>query len=193
ECFFSPANAKERDSFSSIDLLNTYYSLGEIYSYQGDMEHAIPQYENAYQIAATKEPAAQGQMDESLGIAYLHKSEMVNCVYRTPGDRCLVPMKPGSAFAKQEDSRKAIENFLKELEQQPDALEARWLLNFAYMTIGAYPAQVPAKYLIPPAAFESSEDVGRFHDVASVAGLNSFSMAGGVIVDDFQNISPFHL
>src|SRR5215469_2788235 len=68
ERFFSPANSKERDSLGSMDLLNTYYSLGEIYSYQGDMEHAIPQYENAYQIAAAKEPAAEGQMDESLGI-----------------------------------------------------------------------------------------------------------------------------
>jgi tetratricopeptide (TPR) repeat protein len=191
ERFFSPANSKERDSFSSIDLLNTYYSLGEIYAYPGDMEHAIPQYENAYQIAMTKESAAEGQMEESLGVAYLHKSEIENGIYRTPGDRCLVPMKPGSAFANKEDSRKAIENFLKELEQHPDDLEVRWLLNFAYMTVGGYPDQVPSKYLIPPKAFESSEDVGRFPDVAQIAGLNSFSMAGGVIVDDLENIGRF--
>jgi tetratricopeptide (TPR) repeat protein len=188
ERFFAPANSKERESLSSLDLLNTYYSFGEIYSYLGDMEHAIPQYENAYQIATTKETAAEGQMDESLGVAYLHKSEMENGVYRTPGDRCLVPMRLSSAYANKEDSKKAIEYFLKALEQKPDDLEARWLLNAAYMTTGGYPDQVPANYLIPPKAFESSDDVGRFHDVAVEAGLDSFSMAGGVIVDDFENI-----
>ena len=191
ERFFAPANSKERESFNSLDLLNTYYSFGEIYSYLGDMERAIPQYENAYQIATTKETAAEGQMDESLGVAYLHKSEMENGVYRTPGDRCLLPMKPSSAYANKQDSKKAIEYFLKSLEQKPDDLEVRWLLNVAYMTTGGYPDQVPAKYLIPPKAFESSEDIGRFRDVAVEAGLDSFSMAGGVIVDDFENIGRF--
>jgi len=65
----------------------------------------------------------------------------------------------------------------------------RWLLNVAYTTTGGYPDQVPAKYLIPPTVFESSEDVGQFLDVAVEAGLDSFSMAGGVIVDDFENIA----
>ncbi len=191
ERFFAPANSKERESFNSLDLLNTYYSFGEIYSYLGDMERAVPQYEKAHQIASTQEPAAEGQMDESLGVAYLHKSEMENGIFRTPGDRCLLPMKPSSAFANNEDSRKSIEYFLKALDQQPDNLEVKWLLNVAYMTIGGYPDQVPAQYRIPPKAFESSEDVGRFHDVASEAGLNSFAMAGGVIVDDFENIGRY--
>ena len=191
ERFFAPTNSQERESFNSLDLLNTYHSFGEIYSYLGDMEHAIPQYENAYHIATTKETAAEGQMDESLGVAYLHKSEMENGVYRTPGDRCLLPMKPASAYAKKEDSTKAIQYFLKALNQKPDDLEVRWLLNVAYMTTGGYPDQVPAKYLIPPKVFESSEDVGRFRDVAVEAGLDSFSMAGGVIVDDFENIGRF--
>ena len=101
------------------------------------------------------------------------------------------PMKPSSAYANKEDSRKAIEYFLKHLERQPDDLEVRWLLNLAYMTTGGYPDKVPARYLISPKVFESSEDVGRFRDVAQEAGLVSFSAAGGVIVDDFENIGRF--
>jgi tetratricopeptide (TPR) repeat protein len=193
ERFFAPANSKQRESFSSLDLLNTYYSFGEIYSYLGDMERAIPQYEKAYQIASTQETAAQGQMDESLGVAYLHKSEMENGVFRTPGDRCLLPMKPSSMYTNKEDSRKSIEYLLKALDQQPDNLEVKWLLNVAYMTIGGYPDQVSTKYLIPLKAFESSEDIGRFRDVAPEAGLDSFAMAGGVIVDDFENIGRFDI
>jgi hypothetical protein len=55
------------------------------------------------------------------------------------------------------------------------------------MTLGQYPAGVPQKYLIPPSAFESPESVGRFIDVAPQAGINTFSMSGGLIVDDFDN------
>jgi tetratricopeptide (TPR) repeat protein len=191
ERFFSPSNEKERESLSPIDLLNTYYSLAEIHSFEGDMDQAIPPYEKAYEIAATQDSAAAPQMSEALGVAYLHKSEMENGVYRTPGDRCLVPMRPSSAYPNKEDSRKAIEYFLKYLDRNPDELEVKWLLNVAYMTIGGYPDQVPPKYLISPKAFESSEDVGRFTDVAPDAGLESFSMAGGVIVDDFENNGRF--
>src|SRR6266481_6545246 len=36
-------------------------------------------------------------------------------------------------------------------------------------------------------AFESQESIGRFVDVAPAAGLNSISMAGGIIVEDFDN------
>ena len=97
--------------------------------------------------------------------------------------RCL----PGNAYTKTGDSEKAVEYFLKYLEQQPDELEVKWLLNLAYMTLGEYPDKVPPKYLIPPSVFQSAEDVGRFRDVAPAAGLDTFSMAGGVIVDDFEN------
>jgi len=189
--FLSPTNQKARASLSPVDLLGAYYSLGEIYSYKGDMEHAVPQYSQAYQIAASEAPNAKLQMNEAMGVAYLHKSEMENGVYRTPGDRCLLPMHPSSAYANKQDSEKAIEYFLNYLEQKPDELEVKWLLNLAYMTLGTYPDKVPPKYLIPPSAFESSEDVGRFLDVAVQAGLDSFSTAGGVIVDDFENNGRF--
>lgn len=187
DSLLTPAKSKTRDSFQAADLLNAYYTFGEIYSYQGDMEHAVAQYEKALQVADSKVPRAALITNEAMGVALLHKSEMENGVYRTPGDRCLAPMKPTSAYAKTEDSKKAIEYFLKYLEEKPDELEVRWLLNLAYMTIGEYPQKVPAKYLIPPSAFESTEDVGRFRDVASEAGLEYFQTAGGVIVDDFEN------
>jgi tetratricopeptide (TPR) repeat protein len=190
EHFFSPDNSKERASLAPIDQLNMRYALGEIYSYQGDMDHALVQYEQARDIAPNV-PQAKLQLNEALGVAYLHKSEMENGVYRTPGDRCLLPMDRSSAYQNTTDSQEAVKYFLAYLEQAPDELEVKWLLNFAYMTLGEYPDKVPPKYLIPPSAFASSEDVGRFQDVAVQAGLVSFSTAGGVIVDDFENNGRF--
>src|SRR5208282_3850616 len=57
----------------------------------------------------------------------------------------------------------------------------------AYMTVGAYPSGVPPQYLIPPSAFASQEAAPHFKDVAHAAGLDLVSMAGGIIVDDFEN------
>ena len=97
------------------------------------------------------------------------------------------PLDPHASYVKTDDSRHAIEYFQKYLEQQPNDLEVRWLLYLAYMTLGVYPSGVPATFLIPEAAFQSKQNIGRFADVAPAAGLNIFRSAGGVIVDDFDN------
>lgn len=172
---------------NSLNVMDAHRSLGEINVYIGNMDAAIEQYKLAQEIAKSQSPDAVQQFNEVLGIAYLHKSEMENDVYRKPGDRCLVPMLRSSRFSKTEDSRTATEYFLNFLSQKPDDLEVKWLLNLAYMTLGEYPDNVPKQYLIPPSTFESRESAPRFRDVAPEAGLDTFTMAGGVIVDDFQN------
>ena len=83
--------------------------------------------------------------------------------------------------------KRQSEYFLKYLEQKPDDQEVKWLLNMAYLTVGGYPPLVPAKYLIPADLFASKEEVGRFVDVAPLLGMSTFSMAGGIIVDDLEN------
>jgi FG-GAP-like repeat/ASPIC and UnbV/PPIC-type PPIASE domain len=191
EHLLSPDNESGRAGRAPIDVVGAHFSLGEVDSYEGNMDRAVEQYLAAYQIAASEFPAETRPLNEALGIAYLHKSEMGNNVYRAPGDRCLRPMLPANAYAKREDSKMAVWYFEKYLEQKPDELEVKWLLNLAYMTLGEYPQKVPPQYLIPPSAFESAEDVGRFRDVAPEAGLNSFSLAGGVIVDDLENNGRF--
>ena len=172
---------------SALDRIEEYYGLANLYAYQGAMDKAVAQWESAYQIAATQLTGAMPELEEVLGIAYLHKSEMENDVYRHPGDRCIFPPRPGMRYEKTGDSQKAIEYFLKYLDQKPDVLDVRWLLNLAYMTLGGYPGQVPQKYLIPLSVFESAESVPRFVDVASAAGIGTFGESAGIIVDDFDN------
>src|SRR5262249_22260542 len=138
-------------------------------------------------MAEISEPGMLPELREVLGTAYLHKSEMENDAFRKPGDRCLIPSRQSFNYKQTADSEQAIQYFLKFLENKPDDLEVKWLLNFTYMTLGKYPAGVPAKYLMPASLFDSKEDIGRFTDVAPAAGLDNFSMAGGVIVDDFEN------
>jgi tetratricopeptide (TPR) repeat protein len=169
------------------DVLGEHHSLAQLEAYQGHMDKAIEQWQAAYQIATDAVPAAIPKFLEALGIAYLHKSEIENDGYRNPGDRCIFPPRDSFKYADAADSQKAIQYFLKYLEQKPDDQEVKWLLNMAYLTVGGYPASVPAKYLIPADVFASKEEVGRFVDVAPLLGMNTFSMAGGIIVDDFEN------
>jgi tetratricopeptide (TPR) repeat protein len=172
---------------SALDQIEAHYGLANLYAYQGKMDQAVAQWETAYQIAANQLTGEMPELEEVLGIAYLHKSEMENDVYHHPGDRCIFPPRPGMRYQQSGDSQKAVEYFLKYLGRKPDALDVRWLLNLAYMTLGGYPGQVPPQYLIPPSAFESTESAPRFVDVAPAAGINTFGESAGIIVDDFDN------
>ncbi len=189
--YLAPQNQASLQRQPRLDVMQAHYALAQLYAYQGDMDLALEQYEAAYRIALSDIPPAVAPMEEALGIIHLHKSEMENDVYRVPGKKCIFPMGPAQAFDKPYDSQEAVRYFLKYLRRKPDEIEVKWLLNIAFMTMGKYPASVPPEYLIPPSAFESKEDVGRFVDVASQAGLNSFAMAGGLIVDDFENNGLF--
>ena len=182
-----PATAQLSLTEKPTDLIQEHYALAQLEAYQGNMEKAVAEWEAAYQIAATKVPAGVLQLEAVLGVAYLHKSEMENGVYRDPDEKCIFPPVPGSSYKNVADSAKAVDHFLKYLAQKPDDLQTKWLLNVAYMTMGQYPFGVPQKYLVPTSAFESKENIGRFVDVATLAGLDVVAAANGVVVDDFNN------
>jgi tetratricopeptide (TPR) repeat protein len=193
EEMLAPANQATVALRPPFEAMQMHYFLAELYSYEGRMELSLPEFEKAYQVAKAGVPAMVSQMEETLGIMYLHKSEMDNGVYREPGDRCLFPLRAGNAYKKTDDSEKAIDYFRRVLAKKPDELDVKWLLNLAYMTTGRYPADVPQQDLLPASLFESKEDVGRFVDVAREAGLNLFEMAGGLIVEDFENRGSFDI
>jgi len=167
--------------------------LGQLYAYQGRMPQVIELFEQAHAIAESKVPSLRPRAEEALGIAHLHKAEIDNGFYSVPGDRCLLGLSPRRPLTKAADLTRSIEYFTRFLAEQPDDLEVRWLLNLGHMAAGTYPHGVPAAQLIPPSALDSAEDVGRFVDVASEAGLTSRASAGGVIVDDFDNDGRFEV
>jgi tetratricopeptide (TPR) repeat protein len=182
-----PGNPGGSASHRPLDRIQMHYALANLYAYKGQMEKAVEQWEQAYEIAKTEMPAEMPDLEEALGLAYLHKSEMENDVYRQPGDRCIFPPRQPVRYAKTESSQKAIDFFTKYLKRTPATNDIKWELNLAYMTLGEYPAGVPKPYLLPPSLFDSVEEVGRFVDVAPEAGINLYSMSGGLIVDDFGN------
>lgn len=179
---------------SPADAVALRLGVAQVYAYQGQMDSAIAQFEAALRTASRRAPQLLPEVEEMLGVAYLHRAGAVNDVYRHPGQMCLFPIRPEFRYIKGADSQKAIQHFLASLKLRPGDLETKWLLNLAYMTLGKYPAGVPKEHLLDPSRFESAEDIGRFTDVAPRAGLAAVNYeVGGLIVDDFDNDGLFDI
>jgi tetratricopeptide (TPR) repeat protein len=171
-----------------VMLIQGESTLAQLYAFSGEMPESIDAWKAAIKLAETADPRYMPNLLESIGATYLHWSEMENGMYNGSRDLDIFPpLDPHASFEKKDESKQAIAYFLKFLEQKPDNLEVKWLLNLAYATLGQYPSGVPAAYLIPESNFKSKENIGRFVDRASEAGLNVFGAAGGIIVDDFDN------
>ncbi|WP_337044059.1 CRTAC1 family protein [Emticicia sp. 17c] len=124
----------------------------------------------------------------SLGMANLRLAERQNCVNNHTAESCIMPIANSGVHTQKMGSRRAIEVYKSILRRLPEDYEAQWLLNVAYMTIGEYPAKVPAEYLIPNLDKDlSGYAVKPFTDVAPNLKLNIHNKAGGVIVEDFNN------
>lgn len=196
EKLLADANSQPAGEVPPRDLIDGYSALAALHAYNGEMKESIDAWQQAYKVAQSSFPGSVPYLQEALGASYLHLAEMENGAYRDSGSIDIFPPVKNSEgksehFEKQEDSKLAIQYFENYLGQRPDDLEVKWLLNLTYVTLGEYPAGVPAKYLIPQSAFDPNEGrlqgIGRFMDVAPAAGMNAFKSSGGIIVDDFDN------
>lgn len=181
--------AKSTDKDDSFHRAYLHFALGQLLSSQGDFDEAIKELETTYRMAvADSNEKLAWHMEEILGVSYLHRSSSADASIDPVINRALLfPSHAGSRHANRADADKAISHLTKALRHDPENAELRWVLNLSYMTAGGYPAEVPKDLLIPPATFESKEDIGSFPDIAPAAGLATIGNAGGVIIDDFDN------
>ncbi len=135
-------------------------------------------------------PEAMAELNFRLGFAWLRLAESTNCCLRHDAESCIVPIRGGGIHTEKAASEKAIAHFRKSLDLRSRNIhrhmQAQWLLNVAYMTLGRYPDGVPADYRIKPEVFQSSKKLPRFRNIAPELGIHSFNLAGGMIVDDFD-------
>jgi tetratricopeptide (TPR) repeat protein len=124
----------------------------------------------------------------SMALSYMRLGEKQNCVTNHSTESCIMPIRNSGIHQKQLGSKKAIEVYELLLNKFPKDYESRWLLNIAYMTLGEYPSRVPAKWLIPNLDKDNSNyAIKPFIDIAPNLGINNRNMAGGIIIDDFNN------
>lgn len=136
-----------------------------------------------------KLPTVMAQIvDTDLGMAYLRLGEQTNCISNHSAEACIFPIKGGGIHKIQTGSRAAIEQYQAILGRNYDDLESRWLLNISYMTLGEYPQNVPANLLIPNMGVSKvTQDIKPFDDVATDLKIDIKNMAGGAILEDFDN------
>ena len=170
------------------------FGLGANELRRGETEAAIALLQECYDLLTktshTIPPEVRTQVRKTttflLAVAYLRLGENENCVDCHTSESCIFPLKGGGIHEKREGSEKAIPYLEEVLALAPDDAAARWLLNLAHMTLGSYPKGVPEKYLMKPELFESDEDFPRFTDIAKRVGLDTRSLCGGAIADDFN-------
>ncbi|MDA8745174.1 CRTAC1 family protein [Rubripirellula amarantea] len=120
------------------------------------------------------------------GVAALRKAENENCVHCQEGEGCLFPISGKGIHIRKEGSTLAAEYLKQTLSFEPDNLTAIWLLNIAHMTLGTFPDGVPELYRIPKERLTASTDFPRFRNIALPMGLDTLSLSGGVIAEDFD-------
>lgn len=126
------------------------------------------------------------QFRRLVAIAYLRLGEQANCINtRTPAS-CILPFTPEAQYRLTEGSETAMRICIEILQDFPGDEETIWILNLAAMTIGKYPDGVPQRWRIPEAHFASGARFAKFADISRKAGIKGASMAGGVIIEDFD-------
>lgn len=131
--------------------------------------------------------SVQYRVMKDLALAYLRQGERSNCIQGHAAESCILPIKGMGVHTDPLGSRRAIVLYEKLLIENPGNLEFMWLLNLAYMTVGEYPDRVPAQYLVPGLQGDTAESIHPFEDVAADLKLDVNNMAGGSIVEDFDN------
>ena len=119
-------------------------------------------------------------------LSYLRLSEVENCISRHNAECCLFPLAGGGVHTVKDPANTARQSYLEYLERRPNDYAVKWLLNLTAMAIGDHPQGISADHVIPTEAFASEYDVGRFPDIASKLGIDTFNLCGGCIVDDFD-------
>jgi hypothetical protein len=120
------------------------------------------------------------------GIAWLRLGEQENCIRHHGSDSCVIPIRGNGIHTVTGPSEAAVQVYAELLRRGSRDLKHVWLLNLASMTLGRWPDGVPEPWRIPPRAFDSEHDIGRFDDIAMDAGVATTALLGGSVMDDFD-------
>jgi hypothetical protein len=171
-------------------LVRLEYDLANELAYDGKSAEALAHLAQVEALAAQNgfklSSAERRGIRMTQLLAYLRSGEEANCCAEHNADSCLLPLRGGAIYRHMEGPRNAIRLLDEQLAEVPGDKGAIWLLNITHMTLGEYPDKVPRQWLIDPKAFESEYDIKRFPEIATSAGLDTYGLSGGCVVDDFD-------
>jgi hypothetical protein len=161
-----------------------------IYLYQGEPKRACELLDQMRVMVEDSDALARDWLYTVIffqGVAGLRRGETENCIDCRGEGACIFPLRRTAVHTLPAGSRLAVKHFTEYLRQFPDDMGVRWLLNLAYMTLGEYPSAVPPEHMLAFDRFGVAADIGRFRDIAHQVGVSRLNMAGGAVMDDFDN------
>ena len=155
----------------------------------GEGEEAVRLLTEALEVEERDDPEGRHLQDilYNLAVTNIKLGELSNRSNPTRRLVCTLPLANAGGYENAQPCTNAITHLLRLLELEPDEVKYRWLLNIAHMTLGTYPEGVPERYLIRKELLETSYDIGRFEEIATEIGLDATNLAGGSIMEDFDN------
>lgn len=190
--FASEAKYKFYDSLLKASVLyadsaTAQYGKASTLLELGEEEKAIAIFEEMLQRLPHWMIDSKKAIIRDLAIAYLRLGERKNCIYNHNGESCIYPIANKGIHTNKQGAEKAIALYKMLLQYDPNDMEARWLLNLAYMATGGYPYETPPSLLLNLTTTDTTCTIKPFTDMAGRLGLNIKNQAGGAIVDDFNN------
>lgn len=180
------------NSNSAQDKMFFTYSKARALIALGLEDEAVEILEPQVQKINTEKIQGMDRMKVLLALAYLRGGERMNCIKNHSAETCILPIQGAGIHKIPTGSSNAVRMYEELLKDNPQNLDYRWLLNIAYMTLGEYPEHVPQAVLVPglevsTAEIDSGIFIKPFQDMASPLSLDVNNMAGGCIIDDFDN------
>jgi hypothetical protein len=177
----------------SDDFPRLLFTKASLYQTQGNPRRAYEILEELRSRLEGNNALAEEHLYTTIyyqGVTGLRLGETENCVLCRGVSACILPILPEAVHTNPEGSRLAIKHFSEYLQQFPDDLRVKWLLNLAHMTLGEHPDNVDPRYLLSLDAYLKNEiNIGQFRDVGHLVGLNRLNQSGGAIMEDFDNDS----
>jgi hypothetical protein len=179
------------ESSTGLNKLNFMVMYGFEELKAGNSASAIQILQEVLKMAEPMEIPGKAQtileVKKLLALSYLRLGEQENCILNHTTASCVVPITEAGQHQKTEGSTNAMQLYLDIMKESPGDLTSMYLLNVAAMTLGQFPGGVPADFRIPKQYYESEVAFPKFTDIASSLGLDVRNLAGGAIVDDFNN------
>ncbi|MHB1562392.1 MAG: FG-GAP repeat domain-containing protein [Isosphaeraceae bacterium] len=168
------------------------FLIANLLSYEGEAEKSYQVLRELRKLVESDRELSRSALGTVIylqGVMGLRQGENDNCLACQGDSACLLPIARSAVHTNPTGSRLAVRHFTEYLNQFPNNLEVRWLLNLAHMTLGEYPDKVDPRFRLDLSRFFHSEfDIGAFREISIPAKLgNRMNQSGGAIMDDFDN------
>ena len=131
---------------NDAELVRLLFKSGSEWLNAGEYNKSISRFNDIFSLIENKKlrlpPEAYYNIREVLGIAYLRKAEIENCVQNHNEFSCIIPIQKEGQHINRDGAEKALEIFHELLNLPNSNIQTKWLYNIAQMTLGGYPESI---------------------------------------------------